>query len=185
MTMPRLSGSTVALTATLVAVGCSSGSSGSDSTPLSSPGNSLKNGDFETGDLTSWYTTGPNVISTDAHGGKFAAQVGSTGAFSGTAVLSQQIHVPATGTTTLSFFYNPHCSDSIEHDFQQAQIRSFSGESLGVFNICSDAAVWKNTTVDLTGFAAQDIVVYYGDHDDDAPGDPTYMLIDDVTVTNQ
>jgi hypothetical protein len=151
-----------------------------------SPGDSLKNGDFETGDLTSWSTTGPNLISTDAHGGKFAAQVGSTGAFSGTAVLSQQIHILATGTTTLSFFYNPHCSDSLEHDFQQAQIRSPSGESLaGIFNICSDAAVWKNTTFDLTKFAGQDVAVSYGDHDDDGPDDPSYMLIDDVTVTNK
>jgi hypothetical protein len=185
MTKARLRGSAGAIAATFVAAGCSSGGSGSDATPLSSPGDALKNGDFETGDLTSWFSTGPNVISTDAHGGKFAAQVGATGAFSGTAVLSQQIHVPATGTTTLSFFYNPHCSDSIEHDFQQAQIRSPKGESLGIFNICSDAAVWKNTTVDLTGYAGQEIVVYYGDHDDDGPDDPTYMLIDDVSVTNR
>jgi len=101
-------------------------------------------------------------------------------------VLKQQIHVPATGTTTLSFFYNPHCNDSIRFDFQQAQIRDVNGKRLkSIFNICSNAGTWKQSTTDLSKFAGKDIVIFFGDHDDNFPGDPTWMLIDDVSVTNQ
>lgn len=155
-------------------------------TPQQTGGGILKNGDFETGDLSSWSSSGPNVISSTAHSGKFSAQIGSTSRFTGTATLTQQIHVPATGTTTLSFFYNAHCTDSIRYDFQQAQIRNTAGKRLkNIFNICSNAETWQQSTTDLSVYKGQDIVVFYGDHDDNFPGDPTYLLLDDATVTNQ
>jgi hypothetical protein len=144
------------------------------------------NGDFETGDLKGWSGSSPISVSGAAHSGKFAAQIGNTNPFSGTATLKQQVHVPATGTTTLSFFYNAHCSDTISYDWEQAQIRDVNGKRLrSIMNICSNAGIWKQKTSDLTAFAGKDIVIYFADHDDNFPGDPTYTLIDDVTVTNQ
>jgi hypothetical protein len=154
--------------------------------PPPPPGTLVVNGDFEKGDLSGWGGVAPTQISNDAHSGSFSAQIGSTGPFSGTATLTQQIHVPATGKTTLTFFYNPHCDDTIRFDWQQAQIRDTKGKRLkNIFNICSNAGTWKQSTTDLTPFKGEDIVIFFGDHDDNFPGDPTYMLIDDVAVTNQ
>src|SRR5207248_2204298 len=89
------------------------------------------NGDFETGSLSGWTTGGrfsPRAVTT-AHGGAYAAQLGSTSAFNGDSTLTQTVTVP-TGSPTLTFWYQPHCTDTITYDEIQMQIRSTSGATL-------------------------------------------------------
>jgi hypothetical protein len=146
----------------------------------------IVNGDFEKGDLSGWSTVTPvSVVSTGAHAGKFAAQVGKTTAFNGTASLAQKIHVPPKGTTTLTFFFNPNCNGAIRLDFQDAQIRDTNGKVLkSIFHICSNTKTWTKSTTDLTPFKGKDVSIFFDDHDDNGPADPTWLLIDDVAVTN-
>ena len=148
-------------------------------------GGIVSNGDFETGDLTGWSTVGPTTSSTTAHGGKFAAQIGSSSGFTGTTTMTQQISVPAKGTTSLTFWYNSHCTGPRRTDYETAQIRSTSGKRLKqIFTTCSNKGIWLHSkSYDLTPFAGTDVVLYFGAHDDGT--DPTYYLLDDVTVTNQ
>jgi len=145
---------------------------------------SVVNGGFEAGSLSGWTTGGvytPRVVST-AHSGSYSAQVGSTGAVTGDSTLSQTIQIP-TGTTRLSFWYQPHCPDTITYDQIQMQIRSLSGATLAnVLNVCSNTGAWTNVTFDTSSFAGQTVVLFFNDHDDGYPTDPTYFLLDDVSL---
>ncbi|HJZ84337.1 MAG TPA: Ig-like domain-containing protein [Polyangia bacterium] len=147
----------------------------------------IVNGGFETGNLNGWtVATGQvTVVPTNPHGGSFAAQIGSQSPLNGDSTLTQTIAVPATGTTQLSFFYNPSCPDTLQFDQQQAQIRSTAGAVLAtLLNVCSNSGAWTQVTADLTPFRGQSIVLWFNDHDDGFQGDPTFYLLDDVTVTN-
>jgi hypothetical protein len=145
---------------------------------------SVVNGGFETGSLSGWTTGGvytPRVVTT-AHSGSYSAQLGSTGAVNGDSTLSQTMQIP-TGTTQLSFWYQPHCPDTITYDQIQMQIRSLSGSTLAnVLNVCSNSGAWTNVTYDMSSLAGQTVVLWFNDHDDGYPTDPTYFLLDDVTL---
>src|SRR5205823_5820532 len=68
-------------------------------------GGGITNGDFETGALTGWTSTGTTAaVNSGAHGGTYAARVGST-APSGDSTLAQTFTVPS-GVTQLSFWYS-------------------------------------------------------------------------------
>jgi hypothetical protein len=140
---------------------------------------------FETGTFASWTTGGvvaPVLISTGAHGGTYAARVGSPSPYNGNSTLTQTIAVPASGGT-LSFWYNPHCPDTLTYDQQQAQIRNTSGTTLAtVLNVCSNSGVWTQRTYSMAAYAGQTVVLYFNVHDDNYPTDPTYMLLDDISV---
>ena len=143
------------------------------------------NGGFETGDLSGWGASGGliPVISTTGHSGNYSARLGSTSAFSGDSTLSQTVVVP-TGSPRLTFWYQPHCTDSITYDQIQMQIRNLSGATLAnVLNVCSNTGAWTSVSYDLSTYAGQTIVLWFNDHDDGWPTDPTYFLVDDVAVS--
>ena len=63
------------------------------------------------------------------------------------------------------------------------QIRNTSGGVLAtVLNVCSNSGVWTQVTYGMSSFAGQTIVLYFNNHDDGYPSDPTYTLIDDVSL---
>ena len=87
------------------------------------------------------------------------------------------------GTSRLTFWYQPHCPDTLTYDQIQMQIRNAAGATLAtVLNVCSNSGAWTSVSYDTSSFAGQTVVLWFNDHDDGWPADPTYFLLDDVSV---
>jgi hypothetical protein len=85
----------------------------------------------------------------------------------------------------LSFWYQPHCPDTLTYDQIQMQVRSTSGSTLAtVLNVCSNSGAWTQVSFTMTPYAGQTVVLWFNDHDDGYPSDPTYFLLDDVALSN-
>ena len=90
----------------------------------------------------------------------------------------------ATGTSRLSFWYQPHCPDTLTYDQIQMQIRNTAGSTLAtVLNVCSNSSSWSQVTFNTTPYAGQTVVLWFNVHDDGYPSDPTYALFDDVSLS--
>jgi len=149
------------------------------------PPNVVQNGGFETGSLSSWSASGAftPLIVTTAHSGSYSARLGSTSAVNGNSTLTQTVTVPS-GTSTLTFWYQPHCSDTITYDQIQMQVHSTSGSTLATaLNACSNSGAWTQVSFDMSAYAGQTVVLWFNDHDDGYPTDPTYFLLDDVALS--
>jgi hypothetical protein len=142
------------------------------------------NGNFESGSLVNWSASGaatPQIVSS-AHGGSFAAMLGSPGAFSGDSVLARTVKLPS-GKPKLTFWYQPNCDDTIAYDQIQMQIRNTGGSKLAtVLNVCSNTGVWTSVSYSLSKWAGKTVVLWFNVHDDGYPSDPTYALLDDVAI---
>jgi hypothetical protein len=148
-------------------------------------GSSILNGGFETGDLGSWTPAGvvSPAVSATPHTGTWSAQLGSPTEFDGNSTLSQIVVVPG-GTSTLTVWYQPHCSDTIEYDQIQVQIRTTGGTLLGTpLNVCADSSTWTKATFSMNAYQGQTVVVRLNVHDDGYPDDPTYALFDDISLS--
>jgi hypothetical protein len=97
--------------------------------------------------------------------------------------MTQTVTIP-TSATTLSFWYSPHCPDTLTYDQIQMQIRNTSGATLAtVLNVCSNSGVWTLRSYTIpTSIRGQTVVLWFNVHDDGYPTDPTYAWIDDVAV---
>ena len=144
------------------------------------------NGGFELGTWDGWASVGTTKLRTvGARTGTYCARVGSLNGEAGDSSLSHTLHVPAAGTTTLSFYYQPHCADTVQWDQQKAEIKSSGGVTLKtLFTVCEKSDAWTKVTADLTPYASQDVAIVFGDHDDGNPADPTYLVVDDVQITH-
>jgi hypothetical protein len=145
----------------------------------------VANGSFEAGSFASWMTAGgvaPSIVTSPVHSGTHAARVGTSSPANADSTISQAITVPA-GGATLSFWYQPNCPDTLTYDQEQMQIRSTAGATLAtVLNVCSNSGAWTQVTYDLAAYANQTVVLWFNNHDDGYPGDPTYTYFDDVSV---
>ena len=156
--------------------------------PTATPGTggTLTNGGFESG-LTGWTAGGaalPSASTARAHSGTHSALLGATGTEqNGDSSLVQTVAIPASGTSTLSFWYWPSTTDTITYDWQEAQVRNTAGTTLAsIFKICSNAQAWTQVTYDLSVYKGQTVQLYFNAHGDGA-SDPTYMYLDDVALT--
>jgi hypothetical protein len=152
---------------------------------VQAPPTQVVNGGFETGTLSGWTTSGAftPLVSTTAHTGSYSAQVGSTSAVNGNSTMTQVVAIP-NGNSVLGFWYQPHCPDSIVYDQIQMKILSATGTTLAtVLNVCSNSGVWTSASVDTSAWAGQTVVLSFNDHDDGYAGDPTYFLVDDISLS--
>jgi len=145
--------------------------------------NVVQNSGFETGSFSSWTTAGQSeAVVSGGHSGSFAARLGSTSPTNGNSTMQQTVTVPA-GGATLSFWYQPHCPDTLTYDQQQMQVRSTANAVLlTVLNVCSNTGAWAQVSASLNSLAGQTVVLWFTSHDDNYPTDPTYTLWDDVSV---
>jgi hypothetical protein len=143
--------------------------------------NSIINGGFETGDFTGWTRSGTTSISTIAHSGSFSAEVGSSAPTNGNSSI-RQTFTAASGTTTLSFWYQVHCPDTVQFDWATATLRdNTTGTTRTVLaRTCNNNAVWVQVTASV--IAGHSYTLTLISRDDNFPADPTFTLYDDVAV---
>jgi hypothetical protein len=141
----------------------------------------IVNGDFESGNLTGWTSTGTTAaVNSGAHGGTYAARVGSTSP-SGTSSLAQTFTAPS-GATQLSFWYSMTCPDTVTYDWATVTLRdnTTGTTTTPLPRTCTTGAGWKQVTASVS--AAHAYTLTLTSRDDNYPGDPSYTLYDDVTV---
>ncbi|HEX5158536.1 MAG TPA: hypothetical protein VFW17_15090, partial [Ktedonobacterales bacterium] len=148
-----------------------------------SPGNSggMANGGFETGTLSNWTSSGVAAISSAAHTGSDAVQVGSAWPTRGDSSISQTFTV-ATGYGSLSFWYKVACPDTVNFDWATAALRDNTASATTTMlpHICSNTSAWVQVSAPVT--AGHSYTLTLSSHDDNYPGDGTYTLFDDVTL---
>jgi len=183
--------STPAATTTLTVTGTAASGSHSATTSLTvnappppppPPPIGLVNGGFESG-LTGWTVLGSATTSATAHTGAASAMVGSAAAFNGDSSVSQTFTAPA-GGGTLTFWYQPHCTDTVTFDWALVTLKdNVTGTTATLLpKTCANSTVWRQVSYDLAPNAGHGVTLTLLDHDDNFAGDPTYTLYDDVAI---
>jgi bacillopeptidase F (M6 metalloprotease family) len=150
----------------------------------------ISNNGFE-GTLSPWVLGGakvPIVSTARIHTGADSMRLGATTASgstepNGDSSAYQSVTIPANAiTATLTFWYSTATTDTIQFDWQEAQIQDSNGATLlQVFKLAANNTAWTQQTVDLKPYAGRTIRIYFNCHGDGAT-DPTTLWVDDVSV---
>ena len=143
------------------------------------PPNPIVNGGFETGSYSGWTTAGTATISTASHSGTYAAQLGSTTATNGDSTASQTFTAPA-GSSSLTFWYNVHCPDTVTYDWATATLTAGATTTTILAKTCTNSNTWTKVSAAVTPGTSYTLKLI--SHDDNYAGDPTYTQFDDVSV---
>ena len=151
--------------------------------PPPPPNNSIVNGGFDAGDLSGWTASGTaSVVSSGAHGGTYAARLGSTAPTSGDSSVAQTFVVPS-GSSKVSFWYNVTCPDTVTYDWATATLRDNTANTTKrvLAKTCVGSSGWRQVSAAVT--AGHSYTLTVTSHDDDYSGDATYTLVDDVVMS--
>jgi hypothetical protein len=154
----------------------------SNNPPPPPPTGGISNGDFETGSVSGWTSTGTATAVSGGHGGSYAARVGSTSPSTDSS-LAQTFTAPS-GATGLSLYYKVVCPDTLTYDWATVSLLdTTTGSSATVVQkTCSNSGAWVNATA--TVVAGHSYTLTLSNHDDNYSGDPTNTLFDDITITS-
>src|SRR5262249_50528837 len=118
-----------------------------------------------------------------SHSGNFALQLGASVATSGDSTATQIIAIPP-DATTISIWYKMTCPDTLTYDWTTV---SFMDNITKVVTTvlprtCATNSSWVNVTAPVGASAGHTVTLTLTSHDDNFPGDPSFVLYDDISV---
>ena len=135
--------------------------------------NMLINGDFETGDFTNWTKHQSTVISTDAHGGSYAANLKGSGGWGG--MLNTNVTVVAGNTYTVSLWLKTNANGV------NVQIKDGGTSGANMASKWFTATEWTQLTWDVVPTTTTLCFNFCGGGN----GVAEDVLVDDITVIGQ
>ena len=143
-------------------------------------GGDVANGGFEAGNSSGWATSGTTaVVSSGCHGGAFCARGGSTSPTNGDSTFAQTF--TASGSGTLTAWYNETCPDTITFDWASITLRDNTAGTTATLLARQCATTgWKSVSGSVTSGHSYTLTLL--SHDDNYAADPTFTLFDDVSI---
>ena len=155
-------------------------------TLASSEGNTFANGNFNTGDLAGWTTTGgyTPAISTTGNNSTYSTQLGSPSP-AGNAVDSgmyETLTLP-TNLKNLAFDYQLSNPGNDTGNYLEVWVRDTAGDPIyQIAKITEDSTGWQTSIQSaLSQFAGNTVQIYFNVHQDGS-SNPAYALITNVTT---
>jgi hypothetical protein len=152
-----------------------------DVTLSATAASAIVNGGFETGTFTPWTPSGASEsIVTTAHTGRFAAEMGSRTATNGDSSITQTF-TALTGESTVAFFYEMTCPDTVQFDWATATLTDdTSGTTRTILPKTCTTNSWTRVVANIT--PGHNYTLTLTSHDDDFAADPSFTLFDDVST---
>jgi hypothetical protein len=151
------------------------------------PSNPIANPNFEAGTTTGWTSTGTTSapVYQTSWSGFYLGQIGMTTSQTLDSRLSQTFTVPV-GYKSLSFYYQPKCSDlSVSYDQFRVKLRdeTTATDYTLVPDVCSNDGKWHHFEYPLAGLEGHSLTLKFETHDDGVGNYPTYAWIDEVVLS--
>ena len=148
-------------------------------TVIVSAAKGLTNGGLESG-LTDWRKVGTVSLSTTAHSGSFAVQLGATTP-TATSYFTQSFTAPY-GSQELDLWYEMTCPNPASHDWTTATLRdsAVGGREPVVRKTCTTTTWTLATAAIIPGHKYTLTMI---NHDDGKPNSPAYTRYDDITTS--